>query len=181
METKPINLYLIKKYDELLEIADNIIRTSSSKEDYRDICNEMVMSLLELPIEKQELLIQNDQIIPYFIKMVQHSAFSQNSSYQRKYNMIEYRELPDWIFTELPDDIDKEEFCKFELLKEIIDTLTWDERKLYDLKVTQNLTFSEIQELTTIPRTSSWVLFQNIKKKIYVMYKRRIDDLSKKD
>jgi len=160
MNMNDFNAYISNNYNDFLQIARNIV---NDYEDSRDICNELICELIELPQSKKDKI---KNIKHYFIQMCKFSAYYKTSKYQYKYNRIKFVELGD----NAAKSIDEEYIEQPDVVK-IAETLVqsellWYEKIVWNMKVKKNMSLKSMSEETSIPMSSLYVIYNEAKNKI---------------
>lgn len=180
--------YTTKHYSELLEVANNI--TKNKNEDSRDVCNELICELLELPQEKKDSI---KDVKAYFIGMCKISVYYETSSYQNKYNKLKRTEdeigasylhqNPQMVNAQMKINLILnasnedyvESFDYIESARKIIDrNLFWYEKIVFNMHVKDGITFEEMAKQTKIPKSSIYKIYISAKYKIKKSHDRKI-------
>ncbi len=151
--------YIEKNYKLFLTIG----KRYQLKDDYRDIVNEVCLELMELPIEKQTDILGRGIVTWYFVKMFKLNAFSKNSRYQRKYNLLQFDTIEDEFTV-------RDEILPYDDLYDRVEAasvteLDWYSKRIFDIHVS-GVSFKKMAEETGIPSTSLWITFNSAKDKI---------------
>ena len=153
---------------ELKGVAANFIPA----EDLDDLTQEVFLYLLELPSEKLQQLIEDNQIKYYFIRLCKNNYFSKTSKYHYKYRKplekLDFIEIPPkkqeainlYFNTDIQDS---------DLINNILSELRWYDRELFSLYVLGNnegkrYAYSTLSQKTGISRMSIYKTIKGVKR-----------------
>lgn len=159
------NKYLNDNYNRFLEYSYNIRKNSN--DNPKDILQECLMYLLELPENKKKSLLSRNYIDFYLIKMIYLSYFSKKSKYQCKYNRIIYDkniENMDY-FKEDDNEIIDDYDIRLKLLYNILLTkCTYYEQQVFLQYHNKHKSFLNFQKATGIDDCSLWRVYNKVLK-----------------
>tara|TARA_Y100000401_G_scaffold108834_1_gene104458 strand:+ start:349 stop:894 length:546 start_codon:yes stop_codon:yes gene_type:complete len=173
---------------ELKEVASNFIPAN----DLDDLTQEVFLYLLELPADKLEQLVADNQIKYYFIRLCKNNYFSKTSKYHYKYR----KPVEKITFTDSKLHAEYIQYLKqdavglyfntdiedSDLIHNILAELYWYERELFKLYVLgkvkdRGYTYSTLSHKTGISRMSIYTTIKGVKRYVRKRLKEIRNDI----
>ena len=160
-----LNEYIIKNYDKLLTISKNIGR---QRNDCEDVLHEAILTIYELNDEKKK------EILPYLefylIQVIKYSFYSKNSSYYRKYKMLEIDlnviHFEPEYFDTISEELEKPSDISYLDVEKILKTMDWYSREVFLRHLKDGKSFNKLSKETGIPASSLFNTYKAVKIKI---------------
>jgi len=152
--------YLANNYKKLLDISKKICTGCGTKEDYRDVCNEMILCILEMSEEKQAKIL--DYVDYYFYNMVKISVTSPSSGYQRLYYKILFDKNIDVKNIDIKDESIYKETLNLEDCENILkdNDVSWYNMEVFLRYIRTGKSFNQLSADTNIPSSSLYNAFK---------------------
>lgn len=106
--TTSIDIYIASKYKYWLKYSQYYCELCGIGDEYEDVLNEVLLSLLQKPEEKVNHLLsskkgQYTELYFYVLRMIKLNASSQTSPYQNKYKAIPFDSSINYTELEISD------------------------------------------------------------------------------
>lgn len=165
-----IREYVASNYGMLLTVCKNITKNNELTDDLFQHC---VTVLLEYDEEKLLPMIKNNTIKFFFIRIVVNNWSSSTSPFHKQFRERNY----DYIENEFDFNITEEEYdheidSKAAFVRDYLDKQHWYVKKVFELKIDENMSYQQIKDLTNIPRSSLFSTFDKTRKKIKEEYNK---------
>lgn len=166
MDNSKFNEYITNNYEKLSMISKSI---SNERNDYEDVLHEAILAVYELNDEKKT------EIYPYLefylIQVMKYSFYSKNSSYHRKYKMLETDNniihLDDYELDSIIEDIDEPvSDITMADVEKVLKDVDWYSREVFLRHLNDGKSFNKLSKETGIPASSLFNTYKTVKLKI---------------
>ena len=155
-----IRRFLTREYEYLLAVSNRYV----GEQFGNDLLNDISLRMLAGD-EKYEAMCEREEIMAYIVRAIYICRFSQNSSFQRKYQMKSFMVDRDIDAMQIPQQDPEPEGDHLEKQMDaaltILHNIDWFDREIFKSYYLHNHTLDTLKNETGIPRHT---IYKSLKK-----------------